>query len=60
MKVLMLATGILYLAVIIGIPIAIFFAIKHLIKFTTRTIYEEKARAEEKRRQGTFDPEGDR
>lgn len=34
----------------IGIPVAIFFAIKHLIKFTTRTIYEEKAKAEDRRR----------
>ncbi len=51
---------ILTLILIIAIPVGIFFAIKHLIKFTTRTIYEEKARAEEKRRQGAYDPEGDR
>lgn len=60
MKILMLTTGILYLAVIIGIPVAIFLAIKHLIKFTTKTIYEEKARAEDRHRQNTYDPERDR
>lgn len=48
------------LLAIIGIPVAIFLAIKHLIKFTTRTIYEEKAKAEDRHRQNTYDPEGDR
>lgn len=47
------------IAIIIGIPVAIFFGIKHLIKFTTRTVYEEKARAEERHRQD-YDPERDR
>lgn len=51
---------IILLLAVIGIPVAIFFAIKHLIKFTTRTIYEEKAKAEERHRQSTYDPEGDR
>lgn len=50
---------VILLLAIIGIPVAIFFGIKHLIKFTTRTIYEEKARAEERHRQG-YDPERDR
>ncbi|WP_295764751.1 hypothetical protein [uncultured Oscillibacter sp.] len=59
MKILMLIMAIVWLLIIIGIPIAIFFAIKHLIKFTTRTIYEEKARAEERHRK-SYDPEEDR
>ena len=50
---------IILLLAIIGIPVGIFFAIKHLIKFTTRTIYEEKARAE-KRHRKSYDPEEDR
>lgn len=50
---------IILLLAVIGIPVAIFFAIKHLIKFSARTIYEEKARAEERHRQD-YDPEGDR
>lgn len=50
---------IILLLAVIGIPIGIFFAIKHLIKFTTRTICEEKARAEERHRQN-YDPEEDR
>lgn len=47
------------IGIIIGIPVAIFFGIKHLIKFTTKTVYEEKARAEEGHRQD-YDPERDR
>ena len=47
------------IGIIIGIPVAIFFGIKHLIKFTTKTVYEEKARAEERHHQD-FDPERDR
>lgn len=47
------------IGIIIGIPVAIFFGIKHLIKFTTKTVYEEKARAEERHRQD-YDPERDR
>lgn len=39
--------------IIIGIPVAIFFGIKHLIKFTTRTIYEEKAKAENRNHRDT-------
>lgn len=58
-KTLTLIMGIVALLVIVAIPIGIFFAIKHLIKFTTRTIYEEKARAEERHRQD-YDPERDR
>lgn len=50
---------IVLVGIVIGIPVAIFFGIKHLIKFTTRTIYEEKARAEKKHRQD-YDPERDR
>lgn len=46
---------IILLLVVIGIPVAVFIAIKHLIKFTARTIYEEKARAEERHRQNTYD-----
>ena len=52
-------SGILTLILLIAIPVGIFLAIKHLIKFTTRTIYEEKARAEERHRQD-YDPERDR
>ena len=59
MKILMLVMGIVALLIIIAIPVGIFLAIKHLIKFTTRTIYEEKARAEEQHRQD-YDPERDR
>ena len=59
MKILMLVMGIVALLIIIAIPVGIFLAIKHLIKFTTRTIYEEKARAEERHRQD-YDPERDR
>ena len=51
---------IVLVGIVIGIPVAIFFGIKHLIKFTTKTIYEEKARAEERHRQNTYDPEKDR
>jgi len=60
MKVLMLIMVLIALLIVIAIPVGIFFAIKHLIKFTTRTIYEEKARAEERHRQSTYDPEEDR
>lgn len=55
-----IAVFVILIGIVIGIPVAIFLAIKHLIKFTTRTIYEEKARVEEKHRQNTYDPEGDR
>lgn len=55
-----IAAAVLVFTVLIGIPVAIFFAIKHLIRFTTRTIYEEKAKAEDRRRQNTYDPERDR
>lgn len=48
---------IILLLVILGIPIAIFFAVKHLIKFTAHTIYEEKAKAEERHRQNNDDRE---
>ena len=48
------------IGIVIGIPVGIFFAIKHLIRFTTRTIYEEKARAEERHHQNNYDPEKDR
>lgn len=47
------------IGIVIGIPVGIFFAIKHLIKFTTKTVYEEKAKAEERHRQD-YDPERDR
>ena len=50
---------IILLLAIIGLPVGIFFAIKHLIKFTTRTIYEEKARAQERHRK-SYDPEEER
>lgn len=43
------------IGIIIGIPVLIFFAIKHLIKFTAHTIYEEKAKAEERHHQNTYD-----
>ena len=59
MKVLMLIMGAIVFLIIIAIPVGIFFAIKHLIKFTTRTIYEEKARAQERHRK-SYDPEEDR
>lgn len=59
MPLLNIITAIVFFLIIIGIPVGIFFAIKHLIKFTTRTIYEEKARAEERHRQD-YDPERDR
>lgn len=45
--------------IVIGIPVAIFFGIKHLIKFSAKTVYEEKARAEDRHRQD-YDPERDR
>lgn len=54
-----IAVSIVLIGIIVGIPVAIFLAIKHLIKFTTRTIYEEKSRAEERHRQN-YDPERDR
>jgi len=41
----------------VAIPVIIFFAIKHLIKFTAKTVYEEKAKAEERHWQNTYDPE---
>ena len=47
-RVLTLGIGLIVLLVAIAIPIIVFFAIKHLIKFTARTIYEEKAKAENK------------
>lgn len=47
------------IGIVIGIPVAIFFGIKHLIKFSAKTVYEEKAKAEEKHRQN-YDSEGDR
>lgn len=53
---LMPLTFILFLIAIVA---AVVLIIKHLIKFTTRTIYEEKARAEERHRK-SYDPEGDR
>lgn len=59
MKILMLIMAIIALLIIIAIPVGIFLAIKHLIKFSTRTIYEEKARAEERHRQN-YEPERDR
>lgn len=59
MKILMLIAGVIALLIVIAIPVGIFFAIKHLIKFTTRTIYEEKAKAEDRHRQN-YDPERDR
>ncbi len=37
----------------ISIIVGIFFAIKHLIRFTARTVYEEKAKAEERYRQNS-------
>lgn len=55
-----IATILILAGIFIGIPAGIFFAIKHLIKFTTKTIYEEKAKAEERQRQNTYDPERDR
>lgn len=58
-RVLMLIMGMLFLLVIIGIPVAIFFTIKHLIKFTAHTIYEEKAKAEERHRRD-YNPGEDR
>ncbi len=45
------------IGIVVGIPVAIFFGIKHLIKFTARTVYEEKAKAEERHRQNTYEPE---
>lgn len=50
---------IILLLVIVGIPIGAFFAIKHLIKFTAHTIYEEKAKAEERYRRD-YNPGEDR
>jgi len=44
------------LAIGVAILVCIFLAIKHLIKFTARTVYEEKAKAEERHRQNTYDP----
>ncbi len=52
-------SGILTLILVIAVFVGIVFLIKHLIKFTTRTIYEEKARAEERHRQD-YDREEDR
>jgi len=52
-----LITSIGSILVLIAIPIVIFLAIKHLIKFTAKTVYEEKAKAEERHRQNTYDPE---
>jgi len=48
---------IIALAIGIAILICIFLVIKHLIKFTAKTVYEEKAKAEERHRQSTYDPE---
>nr|WP_325180719.1 hypothetical protein [uncultured Oscillibacter sp.] len=59
MKILVPVMGIIALLVFIAIIVGAIFLIKHLIKFTTRTIYEEKARAEERHRK-SYDPEGDR
>lgn len=56
----MLIGGVISLLIIIAIIVAIVFLIRHLIKFTARTVYEEKARAENRHRQNTYDPEGDR
>lgn len=52
-----------FLITVIVILVAIILTIKHLIKFTARTIYEEKARAEERHSQkiqNTSEPEEDR
>ena len=54
-----IAIFIVLIGIVIGIPVGIFFAVKHLIRFTTKTIYKEKARAEERHRQN-YDPERDR
>lgn len=40
--------AIILLLIIVTIGATIVFVIKHLIKFTARTIYEEKAKAEER------------
>lgn len=55
----LLAMIVVLLAIAVAIVAAIVLIIKHLIKFTTRTIYEEKARAEERHRK-SYDPEEDR
>jgi hypothetical protein len=57
MRVLVILIG--FPLIVIGIPVAIFFAIKHLIKFTAHTIYEEKAKAEERHRRD-YNPGEDR
>ena len=59
MAIIALVTSVGALILLIAIIIGVIFLIKHLIKFTTRTIYEEKARAEERHRQD-YDPERDR
>ncbi len=56
-KVLTLIMAIVVFLIIIAIPVCIFLAIKYLIKFTAKTVYEEKAKAEERHRQNTYDPE---
>jgi len=53
----MLIGGIIALLIIIAIIVGIVLLVKHLIKFTARTMYEEKAKAEERHRQNTYDQE---
>ena len=57
MRVLVILIG--FPLIVIGIPVAIFFAIKHIIQFTAHTIYEEKAKAEERHRRD-YNPGEDR
>ncbi len=52
-RIIFLIMAMIMILIAIAIPIGIFFAIKHLIRFTARTVYEEKAKAEERHRQST-------
>ncbi len=53
LKIAYLIAGIITILITIAIVVGIFLAIKHLIRFTARTVYEEKAKAEEHHRQST-------
>ncbi len=52
-RIIILIEIVIMILIAIAIVVGIFRAIKHLIKFTARTIFEEKAKAEERHRRST-------